>query len=546
MVYHDLTRLENRLSGEINIESIRALEEQIRGHEMVIREHEMAIIKLKSAQNSLLNISTLPPEVLGNIFRWNVILEEDFGRLEKRSHNFLLVCRHWFEVASRTPEPWSFWGNNLRDWAKRHHRHPTSPLDLVLDGMWYPGDTLIGTLRNALQDRAARDTIRRIHLIAGDSELLSSIILPLTADCEGIRSNSVESLILRDDSTFTSIDISDFFAHYRFPKLRRLELFNCTISSWGLIMSRTPALTTLALGFSDPSTITTTSQVLSTLASIPTLQKVLLCGCGFLDDGGGESSFRVSLHHLRELELVGDSARHVIGLLQQMDHPSNMDNLTVSLEDCKVADISQIIGPLLRDYLRCRGRSQSGLGLFLSSEDHIVLHVGDAGGIDLSSPAQMNPFVVITIELNRVPFKDLLEKVSLDLIAHIPPEDVVYFHGYRKPVDMKDLSAQLPNLRTLHFDRTPLPAAFPNPGLDRDGEIFPSLRHLFLDWVVVDCGDWSSLTTFLDCRASSGNQLHSLVIIGSYHMRPALPWIFRKVVGEFILNNEKYPRYLSS
>jgi hypothetical protein len=157
------------MDQEINLDSIRALEEQI-------REHERAIIQLKRARNSLLNVSTLlPPEVLGTIFRWNVIPAGDFRGLPKASHNFLLVCHHWFQVALATPGLWGFWGNSIRDWARRYARCRTAPLDLVLKGR--AGDHLDDTLRDALQDRAARDTIRRIHLSGGHaSALLSSVI----------------------------------------------------------------------------------------------------------------------------------------------------------------------------------------------------------------------------------------------------------------------------------------------------------------------------------------------------------------------------------
>ena len=48
------------MDREINIDSIRALEEQI-------REHERVSIKLRRTRNSLLNVSRLPPELLGNI-----------------------------------------------------------------------------------------------------------------------------------------------------------------------------------------------------------------------------------------------------------------------------------------------------------------------------------------------------------------------------------------------------------------------------------------------------------------------------------------------
>ncbi|KAF9782945.1 hypothetical protein BJ322DRAFT_1073521, partial [Thelephora terrestris] len=156
------------LSNEINIGTIRSVEQQI-------KEHEMAIIRLKRVRNSLLNVSRLPPEILGDIFCQNVTFKGLFGGLGKGSHNFLLVCHHWFEVASCTPDLWSFWGNNLRDWTKLHLRYPTSPVDLVLDGSWNKSHTLHESLRNALQDRATRDTLRRIHLRSRDPELLASV-----------------------------------------------------------------------------------------------------------------------------------------------------------------------------------------------------------------------------------------------------------------------------------------------------------------------------------------------------------------------------------
>ena len=86
------------MGREIHLDSILALEKEI-------EEHEKAIIKLKRTRNSLLNVSTLlPPEILGKIFRWSVVRAGDFDGLPKGSYNFLLVCHHWFEVASRAPE----------------------------------------------------------------------------------------------------------------------------------------------------------------------------------------------------------------------------------------------------------------------------------------------------------------------------------------------------------------------------------------------------------------------------------------------------------
>ena len=367
--------LKHKLSGEINIKSIQALEEQI-------REHERAIIKLKRARNALLNISTLPPEVLGDIFRRNVTLEDDFDGLEGGSRNFMSVCHHWSEVALRTPEVWSFWGNNPIDWARWHRHSGTSQLDLVLGG--YDSDDSDGildiTLRDALRDRAARDGIRRIHLwsASGNAEFLSSIISPLVVAGQGVRSNSVESFILWNDGN-TPVDVSDFFASYRFPRLRHLDFFECRITSWDLLTSRTTVLTSLALHISHPSPRPTTSQLLSILASNPSLRKISLSRRSIPDDGAGESPRPVLFRHLKELELAG-GLRHVIAFLHRLDHPTNT-NLNITLYNHTASDITQIVGPYLRDFLRRCDRSQGGLGLSVKGGLYTTFQVGDVADL---------------------------------------------------------------------------------------------------------------------------------------------------------------------
>ena len=272
----------------------------------------MALTKLKRARNSLLNVSTLPPEVLGNVFRWNVTLDGDFGGLERRSHNFLHVCHHWFEVASSAPELWGFWGNTPQDWARWCHHSGTAPLDLVLN-IKYGDDPLGTTLYNVLQDRATQDTIRRVHLKAEDPEFLTSIIASITANSQEVRSNNVESLILWNNNSDESVDISDFFSHYHLPKLERLQLVNCTALSWDFITSRSPVLTTLDLSFSHTSPSPITSQLLSILASYPTLQEVSLFYHEGPGDGGGNPSPRVSLCYLKKLKSCKLSSGFSIG-----------------------------------------------------------------------------------------------------------------------------------------------------------------------------------------------------------------------------------------
>ena len=520
------------MGRETNIDSIRILEEQI-------REHERAVIRLKRARNSLLSVSKLPPELLGKIFHCNVAPKSDFDGLNKRSHNFLLVCHHWFEVASHTPDLWSFWGNTPKDWTRWYRRSGTAPLDLVLGQPDYGGyyddnDYVYGpTLRDVLQDRATRDAIRRVHLTTRSHRLLSSIVKSLTSNHEEPRSIGMESFVLRNDSQKT-LDVSNFFARYRFPKLQRLDLSNCVISSWNHLTSRTSVLMTLFLDLRCQLTTPTISRLLSVLASNPALRKVGLINCAVPGGGGGESSVRVQLHHLKELLLDGD-LRRVIRLLDHLDHSRNIDNLSLTLYNSDVADITQTVGPYLRDHLHRRDRPQNGLNLHVSSDNPIVFRAGDAGGIDFSAPEreQINTFFGITLVLKEVPPKGVLERAALDLIVHAPLEEVVYLHAHNVSVIVEDTHTRFPNLRALSFDTIPLRAAFPNPSSSGYRWTLPSLEHVLLDRVSVDHIDWSPLMTFLAYRVSSGNPLDTLAMAGAPHVCVQVVKDIRDAVREF-------------
>jgi hypothetical protein len=348
VVYRDLTRLENRPAGETNTDPLRALEEQI-------GERQRSIIELKRSQNSLLNISKLPPEILGHIF-WQSAVPDGF---EKRCLNFLLVCHNWNEIASGTPELWSFWGHTLQDWTERHLRYKETPLDLVLDEGKLEGETLNTSLQNALRDRASRDTIQLVHLRAGDRELLNSILCALTSDGKEVRRSSVGSVILQNEDT-DSVDASRFLAYNRFPRLRHLDLTNCTISSWDHLTPQTTSLKALVLHLSYPSVIPTTPQLITVLTSNPALRKLVLTRNSVPNDRNEDPS-RVSLPHLKELKLAG-KCKEVSTLLDRLDHPDIMDNLDIALTHPAV-DISGTIGPYLRGYFRRRGGSQGCLGL---------------------------------------------------------------------------------------------------------------------------------------------------------------------------------------
>jgi len=518
------------MDREINIDSILALEEQI-------KEHERAIIKLKRARNSLLNVSKLPPEVLGNIFQWNITLKGNFDRLEEGSHNSLLICHHWFEVASHTPELWTFWGNNLEDWEKQYLRSsPGAPLDLVLDGLPYTFGSVSESQQVALKDRAARDTIRRVHLQSDMSWLLTSIISPLLSPHGGLRTNNLESLVLYSED-HTPLDVS-FFAHSHLSKLRHLELTGCTVSSLEHLTSQSTLLTTLEL-FSDISPSPTIHQLLSMLASTPRLQKLTL-NAQAIPNGDGSCSV-VPLPHLEELRLDG-GPRQVFGLLRRLELPPKMGIVTLNVSHCVAADVSQTIGPYLQDHLRCRGRSRNGLGISLSSGSYIALNIGDAAKLrpPTTPSSRMNSFVSIIIGVDQALPEDALDRLTLDLISYTPREDIVYFRACGSVEVAKDLRVQMPNLKALDLYKAPLSTLFLMS--DRDGshvhERFPpSLQYLYLEWPHLGTYGWIPLIAFLSHRSSSGNRLDSLMIDGPCHVCFRVARRIRDVVGKLKVND---------
>jgi len=517
------------MDREINLDPILALEDQI-------REHERAIIQLKRTRNSLLNISTLlPPEILGTIFCWNAIPEGDFGGLPKGSYNFLLVCHHWFKVASQTPGLWSFWGNSIEDWSHRHTRCGTTPLDLVLEG--YTGRELDGQLRDALQDRAARDVIRQVHLYSVP-ELLNSIISSIVTEWEETRpSLGVESLIVQNgDRPF--VDVSAFFSRYRLPKLRSLVLYGCKISSWDLLKSQTSALTTLELAARDLSPSPTLPQFLSIIASNPLLEDLFLfpSPAPYATDGD-RSSPPVPLRHLKRLHFTS-AFFHAFWLLSRVELPYEMDKLSLFLCGCSPSDLSQILGPYLGDRLRRRVKFPGGaLGLVSakSGPTAFCLSVGDIRkGSDIT---EADWFLEVLIGLSERPEDEEADKMYFDLVSHIPREEVVTLETSLPILRSELFCAEMRNLTCLHVVGVDLSTWFAEPDVSDPippfEELLPHLDRIVITKSTLSGGDWTPLTNFLSRRAAVGDRISSLSLGGHPNMDEDVVASIECVVGAF-------------
>jgi len=501
-----LTRFHGRqMDREINLDSILALEKQIEEHQ----GHEKTIIRLKRARNSLLNVSTfLPPEILGSIFRWNVIRDGDFGGLPKDSHNFLLVCHHWFEVASCTLELWSFWGNTVQDWARQHDRFETAPLDLVLEK--HPSCDLDDNLRNALQDRAARNLVRRVHIRGIEAVgFLNSVISSLVTEGEGTQSNDVESFIV-DNFDGSPVDVSAFFSRYRLPKLQCLRLMGCTISSWDVVRSYTMALTTLELRDIRKSPILSLPQLLSILSSNPLLQNLVLSPSSVPDVNVSDGpSPQVPLRHLKRLRLNSDFCP-ALGLLNQLQLPDKMDNLRMSLYGCSHSDISHL-GHFLGDLVQRRGFPGGGLELLAYPGVSFDLNVGDTHkGYDSADAVW---FVEVSGSMNVELEDEAADQLCFDLISHIPLEQVTSLQTRLPILRSEELCVGMRNLIYLHLGGTDLSTWFVEPeilGHHTLEDFLPRLARIVLIEPYLSGGDWSPLANFLSRRAAVGNRISSL------------------------------------
>ena len=519
------------MGREVNMDSIRALEKQIEGGKRYT-------ITLKRARNLLLNISTrVPPEILGDVFAWCLVPEAScsshsqphFKGLRKRSHNFLLVCHHWFQVASRTPRLWSFWGNTLRDWKKYHHRWAgISPLDLVLDGGECDFHTHFDkSLQDAVRIGVMRDTIRQIHLVSDDSAILSPIISSLTPNDESAQNENIESIVWRKRG-FYPVDVSDFFARSVLSKLRFLALYgNLRISSWDRLASRTTLLTTLSLEISNPSPkpapAPTISQLFSILSSNPNLQEVTLTDAALPKDVDG-STFQVPLDRLKKLSLSGEY-RRLFGLLRQLTLPETMDGFRLDCHNPTVEEISQQLGPYMRDYFRRGTRFQDTLEVFSRSPTRSV-------SVLVTLPYSTAALVTLAVVSDDLLPPDVAERFFVNLIASVPRERVVIFGVDINTELPEELYFTMPNIEKMQFFGLELSEGLlqPNPdGPHANTKLFPSLQSLVLDFINTDDDDdWGHLIAYL-AHQTSGGQIISLQVISDPPCIP--PEVVNQVEG---------------
>lgn len=510
------------MGREINIEVIRALEKQV-------AEVSEGVIELKRTRNSLLNISVrLPPEILGYIFTWTIARQRyyslhstaHFGRLERGTYNFRLVCHYWLEVASNTPGLWSFWGDTLQSWNELCHFDRASPVNLVLDRREGDPESITSAslsklwagprLRGELRDRVTRDKIGRIRLIDENPNLLGSILRRLTlngegAQEEGFREKCIESVIFH--TSIIPKELSDFFARSRLPWLRHLEINGALRTPlWGHLTSQTTRLTTLSLQLAQGSLPPTASQLISILAANPNLRHLSLSEV--LPDGIDEPEIQVPLRHLRTIDLM-DKFFSVFHLLQRLELPATLDNTSLYMDDVTLEDVHQTLGPYMRGLFQRDPRFQGGLQVTADVCGYVNIYVRlpCIGGI----PEPVWPSATFSLSMvGPVPDPSVLKQLSFDIMVFIPQGEVGSLQIEHTLEVPEELFIAMPKLESLRLRNVTLSDGFlrPNPnGPHADRKLLPLLRSLHLDGVTVKDDNWGPLINYLGHQTSGGRSI---------------------------------------
>ena len=146
-----------------------------------------------------------------------------------------------------------------------------------------------------------QNTIRSVHLMTDNTVALTPIISSLILDDGGDQNENIESVYLDCILGTCTLDVSEFFARSRLPRLRSLGLVgNFYISSWDHLLPRTTLLTSLSLIFtaSTPPPRPTAAQLYSILSSNPNLQELNL-SAAVLPNNTDTPTLKVSLPHLK-------------------------------------------------------------------------------------------------------------------------------------------------------------------------------------------------------------------------------------------------------
>ena len=215
-----------------------------------------------------------------------------------------------------------------------------------------------------------------------------------------------------------------------------------------------------------------------------------------------------------------------------------LGRVDLALTECVGGGIFGFLGPYLQDRIRCDGRFQGRLGIYISfASKYVSFEVSVVGEVDNPTmvPGYGQPFCrswyySVICFLNA-------EKMCIDLIALTPREHVVHFRGELARYDVKDLLATMPNMEVLSLGKPVISDVFLRPNPLSDTKLLPFLRYLSLDHPTLqNHGDWRSLITYLIHQTPGGRAISFGLCRGHPPVPPEVARVIEDLVEEFDLD----------
>ena len=454
-----------------------------------LKQYRDSARALRRERNTLTSVSTLPTEVLGEVFCWAVDRNENW-MLGARSYSFLHVCHHWRTIASSTPELWRRWGSSTSAWKLQSSHYRAGPVDLHLRPSF--AVTMDDDLRHRLRECAALGNIRSIDLKLDFTQRIEDLISPILDGASP--PTGVAALSIRADCQDS--DVSGFFTG-PVPKLRYLTLTGCTVP-WDALANHTTALTSLTLVDLGKNTATALSLLLSTLLSNPLLEHLSLDLLLIINDI--EAPFQVSLHHLESLIVMGPWA-DVFQLLEGLGLPNRLHNLKITLKDhTSPEDLSDVVAR----YVGQRAQSWDGGLKVLVAVGLSSTFKASLGCADGCEDDDATWFLTITSSSSAWWVGLELGHAGLGIIAQIPQRMVVDLRTTLPVLHSGGPCTMMPNLTNLRLteaDLSTLPAG---------EESLPGLRSLLILNPIPRGEDWGSLISLLTGQKAAGRQISTL------------------------------------
>lgn len=482
-----------------------------------------------TARNLRLCASSLPEEVLGEVFSWTFVLRAD-GPLEpsgKIAYNFLFVCRRWRRAALNTPRLWRRWAPGLADWRLRSTLYRGGPLDLSLIG--FSSSAGDADLLEVLRGCAMRGAIWRVNLTATAAfirEVLSSVAVG-----EPLSSSLVElSLVNGDESADEQMpDVSSLFTD-PLPKLRRLVLAGCFVP-WDALM-HTAALTTLDVYQITPRSAPSLSQLLPVLSANPLLRRLQLTLPPFI--GEAWSPAPVPLPHLTDLNVDGLFV-DVFRLLDHLELPDRLDDMRLSLVECTALNLTTF----LPAYIGLRAELWNGPLKVLAAAAHPEpVHGFDCLEVSVGCPEKHDDhdagwFLTVSARLMQEEWGLATahqNDAAHQVVACIPQIKIVDLRTTVPILELQDLCAGMRNLKTLRLTSADVSRLASTDG-DGNG-LLPELRSLLISRLYPRWdGDWSPFVRLLVDRAANGRRISTLELGRCRDMDEAVAQSISAAVG---------------